>query len=104
MNAKERRNHKRQPRIYADDRGYCRSKSMLFLSAYPRSSAQIRGCFLLSRVLRSCAFICGLVIVAVAACSGNRGDGIEAVGTVEIREHDVAPMTAARVVQLLVDE
>ena len=31
-------------------------------------------------------------------------DGIEAVGTVEIREHDVAPMTAARVVRLLVDE
>jgi HlyD family secretion protein len=40
----------------------------------------------------------------VAGCSRNAGDGIEAVGTVEIREHDVAPMTAARVVRLLVDE
>jgi HlyD family secretion protein len=42
--------------------------------------------------------------VIVAACSRNGGDGIEAVGTVEIREHDVAPMTAARVVRVLVDE
>jgi membrane fusion protein YbhG len=40
----------------------------------------------------------------VAGCSGGGGDGIEAVGTVEIREHDVAPMTAARVARLLVDE
>ena len=39
-----------------------------------------------------------------SACSRNSRDGIEAVGTVEIREHDVAPMTAARVVRLLVDE
>jgi HlyD family secretion protein len=48
------------------------------------------------------AFICGLIVIT--ACSGNSGDSIEAVGTVEIREHDVAPMTAARVVRLLVDE
>jgi HlyD family secretion protein len=41
--------------------------------------------------------------IVVAACSERR-DGIEAVGTVEIREHDVAPMTAARVVRMLVDE
>jgi HlyD family secretion protein len=37
------------------------------------------------------------------ACSERR-DGIEAVGTIEIREHDVAPMTAARVVRMLADE
>jgi HlyD family secretion protein len=42
--------------------------------------------------------------IPVAGCSEDEGDGIEAVGTVEIREHDVAPMTAARVVRLLVDE
>lgn len=52
--------------------------------------------------MKAFALICGLVILA--ACSGNGGDDIEAVGTVEIREHDVAAMTAARVVQLLVDE
>jgi HlyD family secretion protein len=45
-----------------------------------------------------------LLFAFLLACSGSSGDGIEAVGTVEIREHDVAPMTAARVVQLLVDE
>jgi HlyD family secretion protein len=43
---------------------------------------------------------CAILIIA---CSRD-GDGIEAVGTVEIREHDVAPMTAARVLELLVDE
>jgi HlyD family secretion protein len=52
--------------------------------------AKIRGGFL-------------ALAVALAACS-NGGNGIEAVGTVEIREHDVAPMTTARVVRLLVDE
>src|SRR5687767_11269574 len=41
---------------------------------------------------------------ALASCSRNDNDGMEAVGTVEIREHDVAPMTAARVVRLFVDE
>lgn len=40
----------------------------------------------------------------VSACSRDDPDVVEAVGTVEIREHDVAPMTAARVVRLLVDE
>jgi HlyD family secretion protein len=44
------------------------------------------------------------VAMLLGACSGDGGDDIEAVGTVEIREHDVAPMTAARVVRLLVDE
>jgi HlyD family secretion protein len=42
--------------------------------------------------------------ILLTACSREDGDAIEAVGTVEIREHDVAPMTAARVVRLLVDE
>src|SRR5687767_15461630 len=42
--------------------------------------------------------------IAVVGCSEDDDAGIEAVGTVEIREHDVAPMTAARVVRLLVDE
>lgn len=41
---------------------------------------------------------------AAVGCSEDDDAGIEAVGTVEIREHDVAPMTAARVVRLLVDE
>jgi HlyD family secretion protein len=54
------------------------------------------------QMLRSFAFICGLVMLA--GCTQNGGDGIEAVGTVEIREHDIGPMTAARVVRLLVDE
>ena len=45
----------------------------------------------------------GLVMIG-GACSRDEHEGIEAVGTVEIREHDVAPMTAARVVRLLVDE
>jgi HlyD family secretion protein len=45
-----------------------------------------------------------LSLLGVLACRGGDGDAIEAVGTVEIREHDVAPMTAARVVRLLVDE
>jgi HlyD family secretion protein len=40
----------------------------------------------------------------LVGCSRDDGDTVEAVGTVEIREHDVAPMTAARVVRLLVDE
>ena len=46
----------------------------------------------------------GLLATALAGCSRDDSDAIEAVGTVEIREHDVAPMTAARVVRLLVDE
>src|SRR5687767_15747689 len=42
--------------------------------------------------------------IGAVGCSEDDDAGIEAVGTVEIREHDVAPMTAARVVRLLVDE
>src|SRR5688500_10917351 len=45
-----------------------------------------------------------LVMLGTGACSRDDSDAIEAVGTIEIREHDVAPMTAARVVRLLVDE
>jgi HlyD family secretion protein len=44
------------------------------------------------------------VSMLLVGCSRDDGDTVEAVGTVEIREHDVAPMTAARVVRLLVDE
>ncbi|MGQ0712549.1 MAG: HlyD family secretion protein [Gemmatimonadaceae bacterium] len=43
-------------------------------------------------------------LTVMVACSGDDDDRIEAVGTVEIREHDVAPMTAARVVRVLVEE
>jgi HlyD family secretion protein len=60
--------------------------------------ARGRGC---SALLALSALLAPLVL---AACSNSRADGIEAVGTVEIREHDVAPMTAARVARLLVDE
>jgi HlyD family secretion protein len=51
------------------------------------------------------AACCALTAFAMAgvACSQDNG-GLEAVGTVEIREHDVAAMTAARVVDLRVDE
>ena len=45
-----------------------------------------------------------VVMLGALACSRSDPEVIEAVGTVEIREHDVAPMTAARVVRLLVDE
>lgn len=47
---------------------------------------------------------CGLLLLLATGCSSGNSDAIEAVGTVEIREHDVAPMTASRVVRLLVDE
>lgn len=50
------------------------------------------------------AAVLGLLAMLAGACTRGDGDAIEAVGTVEIREHDVAPMTAARVVRLLVDE
>jgi HlyD family secretion protein len=53
--------------------------------------------------LRAARCAVTLLAIVIAGCSKAR-DGIEAVGTVEIREHDVAPMTAARVVRLLVDE
>ena len=55
------------------------------------------------RPYRSIAFS-AFIAFGLLACSGDESDTIEAVGTVEIREHDVAPMTAARVVRLLVDE
>ena len=67
----------------------------------------------LPSLLRSSAFICGLksvrvwlmtAVIAGAACSGGDGDRMEAVGTVEIREHDVAPLIAARVMRILVEE
>jgi HlyD family secretion protein len=45
-----------------------------------------------------------VVATLAGACSREDGDAIAAVGTIEIREHDIAPMTAARVVRLLVDE
>ncbi len=48
--------------------------------------------------------VLGLLGMLSTACSRDRSDAIEAVGTIEIREHEVAPMTAARVVRLLVDE
>jgi HlyD family secretion protein len=48
--------------------------------------------------------VLGLLVMLSTACSRDRSDAIEAVGTIEIREHEVAPMTAARVVRLLVDE
>lgn len=57
--------------------------------------------------LAAVSAVAPFVVVAsilLAGCSRDDGDTIEAVGTVEIREHDVAPMTAARVVRLLVDE
>ena len=52
----------------------------------------------------SFAFICGLMIAVAAGCSNDDTERITAVGTVEIREHDVAPLTAARVVRVLVEE
>jgi HlyD family secretion protein len=56
--------------------------------------------------LRPSAVPLALAVLAMlgTACSRDDSNTIEAVGTVEIREHDVAPMTAARVVRLLVDE
>ncbi|HJU67415.1 MAG TPA: HlyD family efflux transporter periplasmic adaptor subunit [Gemmatimonadaceae bacterium] len=48
--------------------------------------------------------VLSVLAILATACSRDDPNAIEAVGTVEIREHDVAPMTAARVVRLLVDE
>ena len=45
-----------------------------------------------------------LAALSLAGCSRDEGDAIEAVGTIEIREHDIAPMTPARVMHVLVDE
>ena len=48
--------------------------------------------------------VLSVLAILATACSRDDPNAIEAVGTIEIREHDVAPMTAARVVRLLVDE
>ncbi len=40
----------------------------------------------------------------LAGCGGDGGDGTVAHGTVEVREIDVAPLAAGRVVRVLVDE
>ena len=56
------------------------------------------------RALRALSALSALSAFGLLACSRDDANAIEAVGTVEIREHDVAPMTAARVVRLLVDE
>jgi HlyD family secretion protein len=53
---------------------------------------------------RSSAFIFSLMVAGVAGCSKDNERRIEAVGTVEIREHDVAPLIAARVTRILVEE
>ena len=53
---------------------------------------------------RSAVAVSMAIGISSVACSREGGDSIEAVGTVEIREHDVAPMSAARVGRLLVDE
>ena len=77
------------------------------MNANQRKRSMLRIAALLSSrssLLRSFAFICGLIIAVAAGCSNDDDGGIQAVGTVEIREHDVAPMTAARVVRVLVEE
>lgn len=43
-------------------------------------------------------------VVLAAGCAGDHGPGIVANGTVEVREIDVAPLAAGRVVRVLVDE
>jgi HlyD family secretion protein len=53
---------------------------------------------------RSSAFIFNLIVAVVAGCSNDNERRIEVVGTVEIREHDVAPLIAARVTRILVEE
>ncbi len=44
------------------------------------------------------------VSALVASCGGGAGDGTIVHGTVEVREIDVAPLAAGRVVRVLVDE
>jgi HlyD family secretion protein len=53
--------------------------------------------------MRVLGLVLGLTL-GLAACSRGDGGHIEAVGTVEIREHDVAPLIAARVTRILVEE
>jgi HlyD family secretion protein len=45
-----------------------------------------------------------VILTLIAACNRSANGALEAHGTVEIREMDVAPSTAARVVRVLVDE
>ncbi len=45
-----------------------------------------------------------LCLLALAACRGTTDDGLTARGTVEVREVDVAPIAAGRLVTLRVDE
>ena len=58
----------------------------------------------MSAPVRAVPLVLSVLAILATACSRDDPNAIEAVGTVEIREHDVAPMTAARVVRLLVDE
>ena len=44
------------------------------------------------------------LLLAVAACRGNADDALTARGTVEVREVDVAPIAAGRLMSLRVDE
>lgn len=44
------------------------------------------------------------LLLALAACRGNADDALTARGTVEVREVDVAPIAAGRLVTLRVDE
>ncbi len=75
-------------------------------SAAIRTRARGRRPLAIAVQLRPSAVPLALAVLAMlgTACSRDDSNTIEAVGTVEIREHDVAPMTAARVVRLLVDE
>jgi HlyD family secretion protein len=70
------------------------------MNAHERSGRH--GTRPLSSFLRS--FICCLITTVAAGCSDEDEARIEAVGTVEIREHDVAPLAAARVMRILVEE
>ena len=45
-----------------------------------------------------------LLLLVLAACRGDADDALTARGTVEVREVDVAPIAAGRLVSLRVDE
>jgi HlyD family secretion protein len=45
-----------------------------------------------------------LLVLAVAACHRGGDDVVRATGTIEVREVDVSPLVAARVVRVLVDD
>jgi HlyD family secretion protein len=54
--------------------------------------------------MRSVAFLLALTLLT-SACSSDAGDSaLEVNGTIEVRQSDVAPMTPARVLRVLVDE